>query len=147
VTFAVVEGRVASPALDIALCSDLVYLLPSARLRLACGPGPPSPGVIWALGRAGRKALARGLLSTDDLDPAEAVSIGVVHDVIRDPTAVPFPDGASLTAATTARDLMRSSVSGGPGLGLELAAFRLLFAAGDPREGALAFLQKRDPSF
>ena len=147
VTVAVLEGTVASPALDIALCSDLVYLLPSARLRLACGPDAPAPGVIWALGRAGRKALTRGLLSTADLDSTEAVNIGVAHNVIRDRAAMSFPDGASLTAATTARDLMRTNVSGGPGLGLELAAFRLLFAAGDPGEGALAFLQKRDPSF
>lgn len=146
-TLAVLEGTVASPALDVALCSDLVYLLPSARLRLACGPGVPAPGVLWALGRAGRRALGRGLLATADLEPAEAVNIGVAHDIIQDRSGVSVPEGASLTAATTARDLIRSNVPGSPGLALELAAFRLLFAAGDPGEGALAFLEKRDPSF
>lgn len=147
VTCAVLRGDVASPALDIALCSDLVYLLPLTRLRLAAGPGAPTPGVIWALGRAGRRALARGLLSTHDLDADEAKEIGVAHTVLRDGAELPIPRGASLTAVTTARDLMRSARPGSAGLALELAAFRLLFAAGDPEEGAGAFLEKREPSF
>ena len=147
VTVAVVEGSVASPVLDLALCSDLVYLLPSARLCLARGPGAPAPGVIWALGRAGRRALARGLLSTVDLAATEAVDLGVAHELIRDRSDLSFPRGASLTAATTARDLMRSGVPGGSGLALELAAFRFLFATSDPEEGARAFLEKREPSF
>lgn len=147
VTCAVLGGEVASPALDVALCSDLVFLLPSTRLRLAAGPGAPTPGVIWALGRAGRRALARGLLSTADLEADEAKEIGVAHSVVRDRAEPPIPEGVSLTAVTTARDLMRSAVPGSAGLALELAAFRLLFAAGDPEEGAGAFLEKREPSF
>jgi len=147
VTCAVLGGDVASPALDIALCSDLVYLLPVTRLRLAAGSGAPTPGVIWALGRAGRRALARGLLSTHDLDADEAKEFGVAHAVLRDRAELPIPRGASLTAVTTARDLMRSTRPGSAGLALELAAFRLLFAAGDPEEGAGAFLEKREPSF
>ena len=59
VTIAEVSGELASPALDVAMCSDLVYLRPQAALRLATSDGPPSDGVIWALGRAGRAALAR----------------------------------------------------------------------------------------
>jgi enoyl-CoA hydratase/carnithine racemase len=42
---------------------------------------------------------------------------------------------------------MRASARGSAGLALELATFRLLFAAGDPEEGARAFLEKRDPRF
>ncbi len=147
VTCAVLVGDVASPALDIALCSDLVYLLPSTRLRLAAGSGAPTPGVIWALGRAGRRALARGLLSTADLEAEEAKEIGVAHSVLRDREELPILEGASLTAVTTARDLMRSALPGSAGRALELAAFRLLFAAGDPAEGAGAFLEKREASF
>jgi hypothetical protein len=74
VTVADITGVLASPALDVALCSDLVYLRPQAELRLASGGGPPSDGVIWALGRAGRAALARGLLGVDDLSAAGAVA-------------------------------------------------------------------------
>ncbi len=147
VTVAVLEGVIASPAVDIALCSDLVYLLPSTRLCLAPAPEPPSPGVIWALGRAGRRALARGLLSTAEIPAEEAVAIGIAHQVLVDRRELPLPADASLAAVTSARDLMRSASPGSGGLALELAAFRLLFAAGDPREGAAAFLDKRDPSF
>ena len=147
VTLAVLDGAIASPALDIALCSDLVYVLPSARLRLARGRQAPAPGVIWALGRAGRRALARGLLSPVDLDGAEAVEIGIAHGIIQDRDAMPVTDRASLTASTAARDLMRSVIPGGAGLALELAAFRLLFASGDPERGAGAFLEKKEPSF
>ncbi len=147
VTVAVVEGVVASPALDIALCSDLIYLLPSTRLCLAPGPGLPSPGVIWALGRAGRRALARGLLSTAEIPAGEAVEIGIAHQVLVDRMDLPLLAGLSLAAVTSARDLMRSAPPRSAGLALELAAFRLLFAVGDPTEGAEAFLDKRDPSF
>jgi enoyl-CoA hydratase/carnithine racemase len=53
----------------------------------------------------------------------------------------------SVASLTAARDLMRASARGSAGLALELASFRLLFAAGDPEEGARAFLEKRDPEF
>lgn len=147
VTLAVVEGLVSSPALDIALCCDLVCLLPGTQLRLAAGSGPPSPSVIWALGRAGRRALARGLLSTVDCDAQEAVEIGIAHLVVQDRADLPVLGPSSLNAVTTARDLVRSAVSGSAGMALELASFRLMFAAGDPAEGATAFLDKRDPVF
>ena len=42
---------------------------------------------------------------------------------------------------------MRAAAHGSAGLALELASFRLLFAAGDPEEGARAFLDKREPEF
>jgi enoyl-CoA hydratase/carnithine racemase len=147
VTISVLGGDIASPALDIALCSDLVYLAPSVTLRLGEGPRSPSPAVIWALGRAGRRALARGLLSAADIGATEAVEIGIAHKVVDDPVELPISLTCSLTAVTTARDLMRSAPSGSAGLALELAAFRLLFAAGDPEEGAMAFLEKREPVF
>ena len=147
VTIAVAGGVVSSPTLDVALCSDLLYLRSGSRLRLSAGHGPPSPGIIWALGRAGRKALARGLLSTDDIGDGEAVDLGLAQAVLEDGMVPPAPSTASVTAATTARDLMRAAASGTAGLTLELAAFRLLFASGDPKEGAAAFIQKRSPSF
>ena len=53
----------------------------------------------------------------------------------------------SVASLTAARDLLRASARGSAGLALELATFRLLFAAGDPEEGARAFLEKRDPKF
>ena len=147
VTVAEVAGELASPALDVALCSDLIYLRPQASLRLAATAGPPSDGVIWALGRAGRAALARGLLEEDDLSAVEAVKLGVATGVVLADEPLPLPNPISVASLTTARDLMRASARGSSGLALELASFRLLFAAGDPEEGARAFLEKRDPEF
>jgi enoyl-CoA hydratase/carnithine racemase len=147
VTVSDVSGELSSPALDVALCADLVYLRPQASLRLAASSGPPSDGVIWALGRAGRAALARGLLEVDDLSAANAVALGIAIGVIPDEAPLPLPESMSVASLTAARDLMRASARGSAGLALELASFRLLFAAGDPEEGARAFLEKRDPEF
>ena len=147
VTVSDVAGELSSPALDVALCSDLVYLRPQASLRLAATAGPPSDGVIWALGRAGRSALARGLLEVDDLSAAEAVMLGVGTGIVPADEPLPLPESMSVASLTAARDLMRASALGSAGLALELASFRLLFAAGDPEEGARAFLEKRDPEF
>ena len=122
VTVAEIRTGLRSPALDVALCADQVYL--DGAIRIDLGAGELSPPVVWALGRAGRAALARGLLDPTPISADEAV-----------------------TALTVARDLMRSSASLGPSRRLELAAFRLLFAAGDPREGALAFLERRKAVF
>ena len=147
VTVAEVAGELASPALDVALCSDLVYLRPQASLRLAASTGPPSDGVIWALGRAGRAALARGLLEVDDLAAVDAVVLGVATAVVPVDEPLPLPESMSVASLTAARDLMRASARGSAGLALELASFRLLIAAGDPEEGACAFLEKRAPDF
>jgi enoyl-CoA hydratase/carnithine racemase len=147
VTVAEVAGDLASPALDVALCSDLVYLRPQANLLLAQSGATPSDGVIWALGRAGRAALARGLLEEGDVSAAEAVKLGLAAATVALHQPLPLPSAYSVAALTAARDLMRAAAHGSAGLALELASFRLLFSVGDPREGAHAFLEKRDPEF
>jgi enoyl-CoA hydratase/carnithine racemase len=147
VTIAVVDGPLASPGLEVALCSDLVYLRPQAVLMLAGEIDPPAIGVIWALGRAGRGALARGLLSRAAVSADEAAPLGLAQAVVPADGELPLPVGFSTAAVTTARDLMRAAPSMGPGLALELASFSFLFAGGDPNEGAMAFLEKREPGF
>lgn len=146
VTVAEVTGDLASPALDVALCADLVYLRPEVGLRLASA-APPSDGVMWALGRAGRPAIARGLLGEGELSAADAVSLGLANAIVAPSEPLPLPKSHSVASLTTARDLMRAAAHGSAGLALELASFRLLFAVGDPIEGARAFLEKRDPKF
>jgi len=147
VTVADISVDLGSPALEVALCADLVYLRESVELRLSQSSAPPPPGILWALGRAGRAALARGLLQTRPWSAEEAVEKGIAQAIVPEGASLPISSGASVAAVTAARDLMRASQSGGPGLGLELATFRLLFAAGDTEEGARAFLGKRRPSF
>lgn len=146
-TAALVDGRLASPALEVALCADLVYLRPTAVLELSAVPGPPAAGVIWALGRAGRAALARGLLEPDAVPAAEAVALGLAHSIVPHGAPPPLPGGVSTGALTAARDLGRAAARGAAGLALESASFRLVFAAGDPGEGARAFLGRREPQF
>lgn len=147
VTVAYIYADLGSPALEVALCADLVYLRESVELHLSKSSSAPPPGLLWALGRAGRAALGRGLLQTLPWSATEAVKLGIAQAIVSEEESLPICRGASVAAVTAARDLMRASQGGGPGLGLELATFRLLFAGGDPEEGARAFLEKRQPLF
>lgn len=143
VTVAEVSAELSAAALDVALCSDLVFL--RRGIDVIPPPGRPSPGLLWALGRAGRAALARGLLDARSISGDEAVRLGLAQGILDDHDPLPVPRNSSLVALTTARDLLRSSRAARPTL--ELAAFRLLFASGEPREGARAFFERRSPGF
>ena len=143
VTVVTVESTISGPALDVALCSDLVYLRRGVELMLT--DGEPSAGLVWAFGRAGRAALARGLLDPIPLDADTAVRLGLAQRVLEEGESSVVSDAASVVALTTARDLMRSGVASRSKI--ELASFRLLFASGDPGEGARAFMDGRSPDF
>lgn len=143
VTVAELRSSLRGAPLAVALCSDLVYLRPAVELQM--DEARPSPGLVWALGRAGRSALSRGLLDTTPIGGSEAVRLGLAQRVLGGEEPVPVPGGASEVARTTARDLMRAAVDARSAI--ELASFRLLFASGDPKEGADAFLERREPVF
>lgn len=143
VTVAELRSDPGGAALDAALCADLVYL--RREVELDCGSGEPSVGLVWALGRAGRAALARGLLDPVPIGAREAVRLGLAQAVLEDGDPVPVAGSMSLVALTAARDLLRAAPAARPEL--ELTAFRLLFAAGDPGKGARAFLERREPDF
>ena len=143
VTVTEVRSSLGGSVLAVALCADAVYFRRGVDVLLDAGE--PSPGLVWALGRAGRAALARGLLDEKAIAGDEAVRLGLVSGVLDDEEPIPTPDGASMAAMTTARDMMRVSIDARPVL--ELASFRLLFSSGDPEEGAKAFLERREPVF
>lgn len=143
VTVAELRLSLCGAALAVALCADLVYLRPAVELHL--DEARPSPGLVWALGRAGRSALSRGLLDAAPIGGPEAVRLGLAQRVLGGEEPVPVPEGASEVARTTARDVMRVAVDARSAI--ELASFRLLFASGDPKEGADAFLERREPVF
>ncbi len=147
VTIAVIAGALAPPAVEVALCCDLVFVVPGAVVWLSSSDEPPPAGALWALGRAGRRALARGLLNPAPLTADEVVGVGLAHGMVRRDEPLPLPSMVSVAALTSARDLLRAAAGGSGAGALESAAFRLLFAAGDPREGATAFLEKRHPDF
>ena len=147
VTVADGAGDLLGPGLEVALCCDLVYLREGAAVRLPPVDRVPAAGLVWALARAGRRALARGLLHGSAISAAEAVSVGLAQAVVAGTEPLPLPEPCSVVALTATRDLMRTRSPRTPSLELELATFQLLYAADQPQEGARAFLENRDPDF
>jgi enoyl-CoA hydratase/carnithine racemase len=147
VTVADIAGSVGGAALEVALCCDLVLVREHASLVLPGIEQPPPCGLLWALARAGGGGLARGLLEGGQLTAQEAVRLGLAHQLVASDGELQLPEPASTAALTAARDLVRARAAGSAGRALELATFRLLFAAGDPGEGARAFLERRAPRF
>ncbi|MCP4898929.1 MAG: enoyl-CoA delta isomerase 1 [bacterium] len=147
VTVADVRGRLAQPDIEVALLCDLVYLRPGAEFALPESHQPPSSGLVWALGRAGGAALAEGLLGGGTLGAERAVEIGLAQQVLSVDEPIPLPTSAGIVALTAARDLVRSGAGGQAAEQLELATFRFVIACGEPREGARAFLEKREAQF
>jgi len=147
VSIVVIDAEIAGGALDLALCSDLVVGSENARLVLPPADEVPSPGLTWALGRAGNGALRRCLLDGGALTASEGRELGLVHQIIECGETFELRESLSVSALTIARDLQRCTASGSGAGHLELAAFRYLFAVGDPGEGALAFFERRRPDF
>jgi enoyl-CoA hydratase/carnithine racemase len=147
VTVADVGGALGGGALEVALCCDLVFVRAGAALDLPAIDSPPGAGLLWASARAGHGALARVLLDGGSMPAQEAVQVGLAHQLVAADADLPLPDPVSIAVLTAARDLLRSRADGSAGRALELATFRLLFAAGDPEEGARAFLERRAPRF
>jgi len=148
VTAAVARGdRLAGGALEIALSCDLLYLGETTALDAGSGDAAPPAAAVRAFALAGRAALRRLLLDPRPIGAREAVRLGVAAGIVAPGEPPPIAAGASYAALAAARDLVRASGGRAARLALERAAFQLLFAEGEPREGALAFLEKRPPRF
>lgn len=147
VTIADVVGDLGGAALEVALCCDLVFVRRGVSLDLGRRAEPASAAITWALARAGQRAALRGLLFAGTVTGSEAVDLGLAQARLDTDAPLPLPERVSLAAVTAARDLGRSRATGSAAGALELATFRLLFATGDPGEGARAFLERRQPRF
>jgi enoyl-CoA hydratase/carnithine racemase len=158
-TIAAIEGSALGGGLEIALCCDLrvaaepaLLGLPEVRLAVT-----PSTGGTQRLPRIVGTARARELLLTGRVIPAsEAERIGLVNEVVpagmavarareigeeiaqRGPLAV--REVKALIDAALDRDLA-------DGHAAEVEASVRIFATDDLREGATAFLEKREPDY
>ncbi len=156
---AAIEGNALGGGLEIALACDLRIASQRARLglpevRLAVTPGaggtqrlPRVVGTPWA------KAL---ILTGRILTAAEAERIGLVHEVVPAGEALrragEIGDEIALRGPLAVREAKRlvDVALDTPierGLAAELEASVRVFATDDLREGAAAFLAKRDPEY
>lgn len=134
-----------APALAAALLSDLFAIRRDAEIGIDLSSPHGMAGLVWRIGRGAIPLFAMndGPLGADDL-----IRTGVADALV--------PEGSdplewvrswlglrSVSALASAARLVRS----GGGEDAERAEFARLFAAGIPREGLSAFLERRTPRF
>ena len=165
-TIAVLEGAVMGGGLGLACVADVVLAGASAQLRLpettlGLVPAQIAPFLVERIGAAQVRRLA---VTGARLSANEALAIGLVHEVHDD--ARPAPDGPSPLDAALARTLaaVRRCAPGAvaatkalvararhtPAAALVDEAARVFATAArgpEGQEGAMAFLQKRLPSW
>jgi enoyl-CoA hydratase len=157
VSIAAVNGLAVGGGCEVALACDLRYA--SARARF----GQPEVNVGLMPGWGGTQRLARVtsigfakdlILTGRTVDADEALTRGLVNG-IRDPVLEGALEVARLVATRSvaavrgAKELSNAALQGdhSKNLGDEAERFGTLFAGPDAREGLLAFLEKRPPSF
>lgn len=158
-TIAAVEGNALGGGLELALACDLRVASERARLglpevRLAVIPGA---GGTQRLPRVVGTARARELILTGRvLSAEEALAIGLVHEVVPAGMAIERARGIGAEIAErgplAVREAKRlvalaSEVDLEAGLAAELEASVRIFATDDLLEGAMSFLEKRDPEY
>ncbi len=156
---AAVEGYALGGGCELALCCDLIVAGTSARFgqpEIRVGIMPGACGTQRLPRIAGPYRAMKMLLTGEPVSAAEALSMGMVSEVV--------PDGSALDRALALAETIASMpplsvlaikevVQAGQNLPLEGAlalerkAFQLLFDTGDQKEGMRAFLEKRKPVF
>jgi enoyl-CoA hydratase len=154
---AAVDGAAMAGGFELALACDLIlaspraqFGLPEVQRGLIAGAG----GLFRLPRRVGQEAAMRIVLTGEPIDAAQALSIGLVSEVVDD-----------LPVLERAVDLARRIASGSP-LALELSkrllldsphldfdaywdlqrpAMKAIGESPDSREGALAFAERRQP--
>lgn len=158
-TIAAIEARALGGGLELALCCDLRVAseratlgLPEVRLAVT-----PSTGATQRLPRIVGVARAKELLLTGRvIDAADALRIGLVHEVV--------PTGEALTRARAVGEeiagrgplavrAVKELIDGAldrplaAGHAAEVATSIRIFATDDLLEGARSFIAKREPQY
>jgi methylglutaconyl-CoA hydratase len=158
-TVALVQGAAYGGGVGLVACCDVVLASPRAtfclsEVRLGLAPAVISPYVVAAIGA---RAARRWALTAATFDAAEALRIGLVHEVVAEDelgaagervAAALARNGPRAMAATKA---LLARVAGAPiddALVAETAGvIAELRTSDEGREGLAAFLEKRTPSW
>jgi enoyl-CoA hydratase/carnithine racemase len=153
----VLQGRVESAGLELALGADVRIAAPDARFRFpeVAQGRLPSWGGTQRLPRAVSPSMAlRMILLGEELSAADAHHSGLVHEVSDDPQSRADAYVAEwLQRAPLALEYAKEAVRDGAelrlreGLALEADLNTLLQTSQDRAEGIAAFLEKRTPQF
>lgn len=154
---AVLRGAVTSVGLELALVADLRLAAPDTILQepdVARGSLPSWGGTQRLPRIVGASEALRMMLMTEPLSAARAYEIGLVHEVVEDPSARSQQVVTEwLARAPLALEYAKEAVLAGAelsvreGLGLEADLNTLLQVSTDRAEGLAAFLGKRPPTF
>ena len=140
-----IDADPSSSAVAAALLSDLFAIRRNQEIRLDLASSYGMAGLVWRIGRGAIPLLA---MNDGPLEADELIRSGIADALVpegSDPLewVCSWLDRRSLTALESAARLIRS----GGGEDVERAEFARLFAAGTPREGLTAFLERRPPRF
>ena len=154
---AVLQGRVESAGLELALAADVRLAAPDARFRFpeVAEGRLPSWGGTQRLPRTVSPSTAlRMILLGEELTAADARDTGLVHEISDDPRSRADAQVAEwLQRAPLALEYAKEAVRDGAelrlreGLALEADLNTLLQTSEDRAEGIAAFLEKRAPGF
>lgn len=158
VVLAAVRGQCLGGGLELALLAQRIVAAPDAKLgnpEIRLAVFAPLASVLLPR-RVGAVRAEDLLLTGRTLDAAEALAIGLVDELADDPAAaaldwhrrhlVPLSAAALAQAVSAARqDLLAALEEDLPEL--ERRYFTQLMATADAREGLLAFLERRSPTW
>ncbi len=154
---AAIDGYAFGGGLEVSLACDLRVATPDAMVGLPeVGLGIlPGGGGTQRLAHVAGAGVAKDLIFTGRaVDAEEAADLGIVNRIYDEGS---FDDSVRELAETIAANaplairLAKESINRGlddeVGLDFERIACAFLFGTADQREGAEAFLEKRDPTF